>query len=103
MPGENHGRDRTCTGLVMRQPSRSTPTSRREAMGFELSHGYDGPRNPNTPDDSGHDGPSSGYKPTKRPYDGPGEGYDGPTTKPPSSRDRRDESEGNQRRRSSDR
>jgi hypothetical protein len=74
-----------------------------QAMGFELSHGYDGPKNPYTPEDSGHDGPSSGYKPTKNPYDGPGEGYDGPSTKPPSSRDRRDESEGNQRRPASDR
>jgi hypothetical protein len=71
---------------------------RREAVGFRLSHGYDGPRNPYSPPDSGHDGPSSGYKPTKSPYDSPGLGYDGPDTQPPSSRDRRDESEGNQRR-----
>jgi hypothetical protein len=83
---------------TLRQPSPTAPARRRKGTGLELSHGYDGPKNPYTPDDSGHDGPSSGYKPKKNPYDGPGLGYDKSDAQPPSSRDRRDESEGNPRR-----
>lgn len=70
---------------------------RRRAIGFHLSHGYDGPTDPYTRPNRGRDRPSDGYEPTKK-YDGPSQGYDGPTAPPPFSKDRRNEAEGKARR-----